>query len=277
MKKILDCTNIQTTYRSIQSILGVNLSEIINFVIENKCLFSIDSKYGYPSFERPDIKLIKEFFNINSFNYNYIIVHHASAILEDDSYLDKGIFNLKGLAETSDNSFKKFLSDFKIRYEINSNGTPFFEYQGNKISSDYLERRFSADKCINGFLYSYSILEDTNINQLKLCPEIVAHLGRQIGIDLRSEWIKRSVPSSVSFKVELEQLHSTTFPYAGQNMDYQAKQEYFIKSAIDYLLIEYAIMYQYPKDNPMIFLNEDVQVCKEDIISVIPLTKISDI
>lgn len=271
MSKVLDCTNIQTTYESLQSILKVNLEDLVDFIQTNTDRFSFDKKYGYSVFDRPDIKTIKEFFNISKFDYKSVMVHHASAILNDKSYLDQGIFNLKGLAETPTNTFKKFLNDFKIRFEVNSIGEPFFEYQGKKISTEYIEHRLTRDRCINGFLFSYSLLEDTNISEIKHCPELIAHLGRHIGIDLREEWIKRATPCMVSFKVDLEQLDKSTF--ASQNLNIQEKQEYFLKAAIDYLLIFDAIIYQYPKDNPMIFLNEDVQIYPENIAKIIPINQ----
>jgi glutaredoxin-related protein len=272
LNKVLDCTNIQTTYESLQSIIGVEMRNLVDFIKMNNNRFSFDSKYGYSIFDRPDIKTIKEYFKTNNFDYKSVIVHHASAILNDSSYLVQGIYNLKGLAETPKNTFKMFLKEFNIRFEVNAKGKPFFEYQGKEVSTDYIEHRFRQDQCINGFLFSYSLLEDTNISEIKQCPELIAHLGRHIGVDLRTEWIKKSTPSMVSFKVDLEKLHKSTF--AGQDLNYQEKQDYFIKAAIDYLLIFDAIMYQYTKDNPMIFLNEDVQINRDDIVNIIPINQI---
>ncbi|MGV2941462.1 hypothetical protein AB5I83_17800 [Mesobacillus sp. LC4] len=272
MSKILNCTNIQTTYESLKSILSVDLSELIKFIKLNTKRFSFDSKYGYSVYDRPDIKSIQEFFNIHNFDFNSVVVHHATAILNDKSYIDQGIYNLKGLAETPDNTFKTFLNGFDILFEVNSIGEPFFEYKGEKISTEYIDFRFRKDQCINGFLFSYSILEDTNIKEIKHCPELITHLGRQIGINLKEEWIQRSKPSMVSFKVDLKQIHGSTF--SGQALNYKERQNHFIKAAFDYLLIFDAIMFQYPKDNPMIFLNEDVQISPEDIVNIIPIEHI---
>lgn len=56
--------------------------------------------------------------------------------------------------------------------------------------------------------------------------------------------------------------------------DNKAKQEYFIKLAIEYLIIDEVMIYQYPKDNPMVFLKEEIQISPERIVNIVPLSEL---
>ncbi|MGN8845212.1 hypothetical protein ACTNDN_20630 [Niallia sp. HCP3S3_B10] len=271
MGHLLNCTNYESVFKSIKTILGVSHNSLIDFIKLNEYRIKLRRDFGYPIFERFEISEIKDYFNIDVFNYDEIIVHHAASLLENSTHLEQGIYNLKRLAETH-NSFKLFLSNYGITYDTDRVGTPYFAYNGNKVTSPYLESRFKKDLCINGFLFSYSVLEDTNIKDLKYCPEIVAHLGREIGIDLRREWIEQSNPCSVSFKVKLREIDNSTLNTSVA--DNKAKQEYFIKLAIEYLIIDEVMIYQYPKDNPMVFLKEEIQISPERIVNIVPLSEL---
>ncbi|MDL4840354.1 hypothetical protein [Aquibacillus rhizosphaerae] len=261
MNKLLDCTSIVTIYESLEEIIG---PKIRHFVRDHRNRFSL-SKHGIVNFDRVSIEEIKHYFKVSTFDYNEIVVHHAASIISQDSYKYGGLYNLKTLAKKTNNSFKDFLLDNGISFKLDSEGYPFFEYKDKRVTSRYLELRYKKDSNINGFLFSYSLKEDTNIDKIRLCPEIIKHLGEVVGLNLKAKWEAISVPSGISFKTNLFNIHKDTF---GFECSLYIKQEHFIKYSLDYLLIFDAIRYEYPKDHPMIFLKADQIVEPKDILSI---------
>ena len=82
MSKILDCTNIVTIYKSLQHLIG---DKVIDFVGDNKNRIQ-RSANGFTIFDRPSIEEIKDYLNINFFDYDEITVHHATSIINRESF-----------------------------------------------------------------------------------------------------------------------------------------------------------------------------------------------
>jgi len=175
--------------------------KIRQFAREHRNRFTYSS-FCTVNFDRLSIDEIKRYFNISVFDYNELVVHHATSIISKDSYSHSGIYNLKTLAEKPNNSFKDFLLENGIFFKLDTEGYPFFEYKNKRVTSPYLEIRYKKDTNINGYLFSYSVKEDSNVNENRECPEIIKHLGEVIGIDLKARWEKIAVPSCISFKVK---------------------------------------------------------------------------
>ncbi|MDQ6600756.1 hypothetical protein [Bacillus salipaludis] len=268
MSKILNCTSVETIYKSLENILGGN---VVGFVGDNNYRIKPPIN-GFVQFERPTIEYIKDYFRISNFAYDEVVIHHATSLINKSSFLEQGIYNLKTLAEMPFTYFKEFLQKNDIEFKLDQDGFPFFEYNCKRVTSNYLEVRYKRDQCINGYLFAYSIGEDSNIREIRNCPEIISHLGSLLGKDIKFQWERQSVPSFISFKVKLDDIHHSTFD--NENVTKQEKQEFFILKALEFLLIFDAIVYSYPKDHPMVYLKENKIITPEDILSI---KKIDDI
>lgn len=258
---LLNCLDYNTTIQSLENILKVNTDRISEFL--DQCRFKVTVEGPFRSFERIEMHEIKEFFNIDQFDFNEVVVHHVAAIINKESYYRNGILNLENLA-TTDNSFSEFLAQYDISLKINPSGTIYIMKDGKEIGSEYTAYRFSKDQCINGFLLGESALIDTNVKYIRRCPELISHIGRVIirNSEIERNWTERAIPSLISFRVPIEQIDATTFH---GELEYHEKQEFFIIKALEYLLLKQT---DYGIENPMIFLKEKATVPPENIISI---------
>jgi hypothetical protein len=262
MSNLLNCIDLVRTYESLGKILG----HLGKFILQNSKRITCENGY-YWRYDNLTIQDVKSYFNKYEFDFDEIAIYHVVAIINKESYMEKGLLNLGSLAKDSNNDFTNFLKEFGISFRQDREGNPDFEYNGIKISSDYVQHRLQKDQCINGFLLGESCLLDTNVSAIRECPEIIAHISREVINlpNLRNSWMQRAIPSFVSFKVKIEQIDSSTF---NKDLSIEEKKEFFLLKSIEYLLFKHT---HYPLENPMIYLKENINVCPERIMSITEL------
>ncbi|MCY8957746.1 hypothetical protein MOE39_28880 [Bacillus cereus] len=270
MKQILNCIDMEHTFDSISSILDVPMNQVISFLKENKWRISNDK--GFWRYDNLEFSDIQEYFNfdIKTCLFDEIVVNHIAAIRDKKSYLEVGLLNLKGLA-TQKNSFTEFLNNYDINIRIDNNGNINWYHNNKQITSDYLKVRSIKDKRINGFLFGAQAPYDSNIRDIKECPEIIKHIANVIIEDsqIPRNWTKQAIPSLISFKVKIEDIDNTTYPEA-HSID-EIRQS-CILDVFNYLLQTYAFC---PIGRArMIFLKEDISIPPSNIISIKTLDEI---
>ncbi|WP_106496402.1 hypothetical protein [Lentibacillus sp. Marseille-P4043] len=261
MEKLLDCSNLESTYKSVADILGVQISTVGKFILNNTYRFEIN-KYGSLEYKnRLDVDDLANSFNVaeEKIDFDYLTVQHVASIYDRNSLLTNGLMNIKDLF-TSDNAFRSKLKEYGLDTGTTANGEPYIEREGQIVSTDYLQHRFNRDRCINGFLTWIDAQTDSNVSNIRECPEIVSHIGRYIldSYALEKDWIRNSESSVISFKVALEEiLDINHIPVTKQHL---------LLSAIDCLL-KFHVGYKDYK-TIMIFLKENISIDASRIIDI---------
>ncbi len=261
MEKLLDCSDLQSTYKSVADILGVEESSVAKFILDNTYRFE-KNKYGFLEYiNKLTLGDILGSFSIDEedIDYDYLVVQHVASIYDRNSFLTKGLMSIKDLF-TSDNAFRSKLIDYGLKTGISANGGLYIEREGRIVTTKYLQHRIERDRCINGFLTWIDVQTDSNVSNIRECPEIVSHIGRYIlGSDtLEKDWIRNSESSVVSFKVTMEEIQDINhIPVTKQHL---------LLSAIDCLL-KYHVHYE-NHWTIMVFLKENISVDASRIIGV---------
>lgn len=265
---MLNCFNFEQTVKSLEPILDTTGQQIIKFA--NSIRYKVKQEGSFWNYSGLEVKEIKDYFKVERFNFESIVVHHVAAILNEESYRRNGLMSLGDLIIT-ENSFSNFFHSFGITFVKNSNGQVEM-YKGNEvIATDYTEHRFNKDQCINGFLLGEKALTSSNVKQMWYCPELIAHISRELlkGDTMELKWKEQAKPSIISFKVEIDSIDSSTF-YGYGNKQLHEKQEFFVCKAIEFLLHKIT---HYPFDENMVFLKEDVSIPAESIIAITHIDK----
>lgn len=261
MEKLLNCSDIDSTYSSVANILGIENSAISNFIVNNQHRFTIN-KYGYREYtDRLTLSDILNSFNItvDQIDFDYLVVQHVAAIYDRNSFLTKGLMSIRDLF-MSDNSVRSKLKEYGLNIGERANGELYIERGGKSVITDYLKHRLERDRCINGFLTWYDAETDSNVRDIRRCPEIVAHIGKEIlnSRTLEEDWIQNAQPSIISFKVTVEEIQEINYV--------PVTKEHLLLCAIDCLLKCHAQYDDYQKI--MIFLRENLSVDGSRIIEI---------
>lgn len=259
---MLNCFNFEQTVKSLEPILDTTSQQIIEFVssIRNK----VKHEGSFWDYSGLEVNEIKDYFKVERFNFESIVVHHVAAILNEESYRENGIMSLGNLI-VSDNSFSNFFHSFGITFEKNSNGLVQMYKDNEVIGTDYTDTRFKDDQCINGFLLREKALTSSNVKEMWYCPELIAHISRELlkSDTMKLNWEQQAKPSILSFKVEIDSIDSSTFGYGNKLL--HEKQEFFVCKAIEFLLHKIT---DYPLVENMVFLKEYVSIPPENIIAI---------
>ncbi|MDA2111795.1 hypothetical protein P4388_10900 [Bacillus thuringiensis] len=264
MNRILNCIDMEHTFDSISSILDVPTDQVISFLKENKWRISNDE--GFWRYDNLDFNDIQQYFNfdIKTCLFDEIVINHIAAILDQNSFFKEGLLNLKGLIKQK-NCFTEFLNNYGITMMLDDSNNITWFHNKKQITSSYLEHRLTKDRCINGFLFGDEAQHDSNIRDIKECPEIIKHISDVILQDsqIARNWIEQAQPSLISFKVKIEDIDKTT--YIGAHSLNEIRMS-CILDVFDFLLHKYAFC---PIGRTrMIFLKEDISIPPSDIISI---------
>ncbi|MFB5676441.1 hypothetical protein ACE3NQ_08570 [Paenibacillus terreus] len=262
-KNMLNCLTPDLLKKSLSTILSTNTDDIDNFIISQR--FRVKQNGIRWDYDNLDLNSILSYFNVSTeeLAFDSITVSHIAAILDKESFFKHGMLSLKDLFAT-ENTFKSFLSKHGVTLEVKEENISIFVRE-KKVSTDYLDYRVEKDQCINGFMFGDDPENDRNISNIKRCPEIVSHIGRELLRDsnLENKWIKCSTPSVITLKVKIDKIDPTTFPSAV--IDDTGGRSYLLLKAFERLLF---INTNYPSDNPMIYLKETASISAECIIDI---------
>ncbi|WP_053957349.1 hypothetical protein [Inediibacterium massiliense] len=178
------------------------------------------------------------------------------------------------LSKTTDLS--KFLACKGINFKETSQGLiTFFNNKivdWNSFDGSYayrIKKRLKArgeyiDNCINGFLFNHLFWEDSNVEHIRDCPEIVSDicyvLNRQ---DILNEWRKISTLYALGFLVDIKDI---IFDEHAKLKTTKSKIYLTYKYVIYYLVQVYHNVWNTRFNNPIIRLKDNQSVIKENII-----------
>lgn len=261
---MLNCLNPDLMKKSLSTILNTNTDNINKFIFSQR--FRVRQEDIRWDYDTLDLNSILSFFNvtIEEIAFDSITVSHISAILDKESFFKHGMLSLKALFAT-ENTFKSFLAEHGVTLEVKKENNLSIYVREKKMSTDYLDYRVEKDQCINGFMFGDDPEYNRNISNIKRCPEIVSHIGRELLRDskLEDEWIKRSTPSIITLKVKINEIAPTTFP--GAVVDDTGGRSHLILKAFERLLF---LNTNYPSENPMIYLKETADINAECIFDI---------
>ncbi|WP_268624918.1 hypothetical protein [Paenibacillus alvei] len=267
-KNMLNCLTPNLLKKSLSTILSTNTDDIDKFIISQR--FRVKQHGNRWDYDNLDLNSILSFFNVSieELTFDSITVSHIAAILDKESFFKHGMLSLKALFAT-ENTFISFLAEHGVTLEVEEEKISIYVHE-KKMSTDYLDYRVEKDQCINGFMFGDDPENDRNISNIKRCPEIVSHIGRELLRDskLEDEWIKCSTPSVITLKVKIDEIDPTTFPWAA--VDDTGGRSYLLLKAFERLLF---INTNYPSDNPMIYLKETASISADCIFDIRKIRK----
>lgn len=169
----------------------------------------------------------------------------------------------------------KFLASKSITFKKEKQGLNVY-YNGELVdwnnfncSSSYRARKRLRtqgkyiDNCINGFLFNHLFWEDSNVEHIKYCPEIVIDICDELKRrDIISEWEKISTTYALGFIMDVGDI---TFDEYTRFKTTKSKI-YLIYKFIVYFLVQiYHNEWSARLDNPIIRLKDNKSVSKENI------------
>lgn len=274
-KRILYTTSHDDIIESISNISGCSVTDITNYL-----------EYSQP-FRNTfvgDIKFDKFFKNIgiqfSGNNQLYEIIRFDSCVISHlttrISQPDKSdIYNLsRVLSEPTDISkflaskgliFKKTAREL-ITYYNNElvNWNSFDSPITSRIKVKLRTSDKYMDNCINGFLFNHLIWEDSNVEHIKDCPEIITDichvLHRQ---DIVNEWENISKSYALGFLADVKDIILDNYTQCSM---IKSKIYLIYKYVIYYLIQMYHGVWNPKFDNPIIRLKDNCSVGKDNII-----------
>ena len=257
-EKILDCRNFETTLKSLEDILGVEKRKITKYIASNKDNVDVEEFLDEIGVENPIISHI-------------VIQHLTTAFDECESIKKYGIVNTKKVLEW-DTSLNRFLKENNIYFDFtNDNVKLFFKSKEIKlVKHDSFNRNLTLHKLttdfrINGFLKVESILKYSYIQK---CPEIINAISEITDSTLIYKWFKITKPYLVFCKIPLNSISSyITFYDSELELDDIEKSQKLLDIALQYLESENT-------REEIIYLNNEYEIQKEDIIETIKLERI---
>ncbi|MCB2292175.1 hypothetical protein LGK95_01315 [Clostridium algoriphilum] len=274
-KKVLWTTSYEDTIESISYICGCSEESINNYL-----------KYSVPfnNIIVEDIKLSKFFktigvkFNCNNdlfeiIKFDRCVISHLTTRTTLPNESD--IYCLaRALTKTTDIS--KFLASKGITFKEMAQGLITYHtteiVDWNSFDSSYtyrIKKRLKVrgkyiDNCINGFLFNHLFWEDSNVEHIKDCPEIVSDicyvLNRQ---DIVNEWRKISTSYALGFLVDIKDI---IFDEHTKFKTIKSKIYLTYKYVIYYLVQVYHDVWNTRFNNPIMRLKDNKSVSKENIV-----------
>jgi|GEM_PF-4853864 len=265
MEHILNGLNKSEVIRSLANIINTTPDKIEEFVESQH--YRVQSEGISWTYDNLELDHILSHFAITlgDIQMDGVTVSHVAAIMDKESFLQHGLMSLYALFST-DNPVTSFLKEHGITFETQTGRSLRILVNGQPMSTDYLDVRLSKDRCINGFLFGDDPEDDRNISQLKECPEIIGHIGRELlhTSSLREEWISRSIPSIITFKANIEEIDTSTF-YDEFKATIEMRRGFFLLKAFERLLF---MGTGYLGDNPMVYLKENVNISADRILQI---------
>lgn len=277
--KTIDCSNKNAIYQSLKEILRVNRTIIDNFIKEN--VEKVKEEKGCLNREIN----IDKFFNLafgKSYNdkqllemikFDYVALFHLTTILDESSFRKSGLLNLTSLFEY-DNPLKTFLKKYDI--ELVKEGKDFLILNSGEVINNkgfFLKPRIEHDRCINGFLFKKGIKSHYDVQGIKRCPEFLQNISEATRKpEVIDEWKRDTSPAIIKYRVKVFDMSLDTFTnnfYRNELFDNLIERyKFFYKEILRYLLLNAAELWDYRHDNCMVFLNENYNVPKDDILNI---------
>ncbi|MGP3783690.1 hypothetical protein [Paenibacillus sp. 1A_MP2] len=257
MENILDGTSLTTQFESAKNILGVSHAEFVEFLQSQR--YRVKMKDGGYYYENLCVDDILEYFNLvpEDIYIDAVLISHITPIIDRESFYQYGMLSLKELFRL-DTPFKSFMLEFGITPLVNENGHLKLLVNDVPKSSPYLDYRMNRDRRINGFMFNEKAEEDNNIEEMLKCPEFIS----KVSDELVDAWAERSRPSVITFKAFINEIDVSTISLE----DHTNIHTYFLHQLVERLL--FVISHYADPRNPMIYLNESVNIDANRIIGI---------
>ncbi|MDV2684006.1 hypothetical protein RYX56_06420 [Alkalihalophilus lindianensis] len=251
--RILDCSTVETTIKSLSDLLKTDEKSINSFINSNKYrIINKDKCWRYDNLYIDDV--LSHFnLQLQEIYPDKLFMFHLTTGIGDGSFRQNGVLNLESIIKND--ILSAFFAEFgiQINYEVNS--PPIIKFKGQEFTDDMLFHRFNKDKCINGFLIKEDAENNSNVRHIRECPEFIWDISNLIKMpELVGKWKKSAKPMKLSLLVNFE------------DVDYFEPLEYVLK-AIEYVLFKNT-SYWDPDKNFMVFLQGEVCISPENITEI---------
>lgn len=254
--KILDCTNFETTLKSLQEILGGEKRVITKYIANHK--------------DNVDVEEFLDEIGVESIIITHIIIQHLTTAFDECESIKKyGLVNTKKVLEW-DTSLNRFLKENDIYFDFaNDNVKLFFKNKEVKlVKHDSFNRNLTLHKLtkdfqIDGFLKVEKILDYSFI---KYYPEILNEISEITDSSLIYKWLEITKPYVLFCKVNLNSI-SSYYTFNDSELEEIEKSQKLLDIALKYLSGENTREWY-------MFLNNEYEISKEDIVETIELERI---
>ncbi|MGF3103687.1 hypothetical protein [Rossellomorea sp. DUT-2] len=251
--RILDCSSVETTLKSLSDLFGTNEETLVMFIDSNKDRISnIDKLWKYNNIYIEDVL---KYFNLRKDDIlpDKLFMFHLTSGIDESSFQQNGILNIESIIKND--IFSSFFADSGISIQYEEGAPPLIHFMGKSFKDEMLFHRFNSDKCINGFLIKEDAENNSNVRHIRECPEFIWDISKIIHMpELIEKWKASAKPMKLSLLVNFE------------DINYFNPSEYVLK-AIEYVLFK-KTGYWDPDKNFMVFLNEDGFVSPENITEI---------
>ncbi len=140
----------------------------------------------------------------------------------------------------------------------------FIEPAAYRIKKRIRKRGEYIDNCINGFLFNHLIWEDSNVEHIKVCPEIVSDICLTLNrYDILQEWSNISTSYTLGFLADVKDI---IFDEHTQCKTLKSKIYLIYKYVIYYLVQVYHGEWNPRFNNPIIRLRDNHFIGRESIV-----------
>ncbi|MDR4943059.1 hypothetical protein RGU39_21095 [Bacillus wiedmannii] len=273
MNKLINTTDSDQIYKTLSLILEIRKEYLEHYIFKN-CFYLANLDVN-----EMDINHLFQYLSKSNLDYNNdiqfdsVAVSHLTARNNGHDIENQPLYNLFD-ALTKESDLSQSFSKLNIKFQRNENTINTY-YRGKLIDwSDYNEvnayrvnvrlgKTQSTDRCICGFLFNDKIFENSNISSFREIPEVALDIltlfKEQAAIDA---WKQQTKTYIVTFKVPITQVN-----FNQQFSDVKDKQLFIIKQCIQYLCKNKLNQWE-SYHNPMVFLNEDINVNSNNILNV---------
>lgn len=251
--KVLDCTTIETTFKSLSVLFKTDVKSVKNFIENNEYRLSRDGEYW--SYDALKIEDILGYFNLYEKEIipEKVVIFHITSTPTLSNFRDYGVLNLKSALENE--LFSSFFSNAGVKINYDENSPPLICYQEETFEDTLLFNRFFTDACVNGFLINEDAEDNPNITHIRNCPEFIHDISRLIKMPgLVEQWQRIAKSMKISMYVDFEDLN------------HYEPAEYVLK-AVEYILFKNKY-YWSPRENYIVYLKENINVPPENIIRI---------
>jgi hypothetical protein len=273
-KKIMYTTSYDDIIESISDICNCSIDSINGYLEHSQpfCNTFVGDIELNPFFKKIGVHFTgnNELYEIIQF-HSCVISHLTTRINQPDK---SDIYYLvKAFSEPTDIS--NFLANKGLTFEKTAQGLITYHndkivewnsYDNTAIYRIIKRLRIKGkyiDNCINGFLFNDKIWEDSNVEHIKDCPEIISDicnvLHRQ---DIINEWENISKTYAIGFFVDVKDI---IFDEHTRFNTKKSKMYLIYKYVIYYLVQNYHGLWRPRFDNPIIRLQDNQIVDKNDI------------
>ncbi|SMQ77510.1 hypothetical protein SAMN05444673_2839 [Bacillus sp. OV166] len=251
--RILDCSTIETTIKSLSTLLKTDQKTVNLFIESNKYRITNNDKNTY--YDNLSIENVLNFFNLreNEILPNKLLMFHLTSGIDDTSFRQNGILNLETVIKNG--ILSDFFSESGVQIKYEEGSPPIIKYKGKDYSDEMLFHRFNTDNCINGFLIKEDAENNRNVSHIRECPEFIWDISKLIRMpQLVGKWTENAKPMKLSLLLNFE------------DVQHYNPSEYVLK-AIEYVLFKNTSFWD-PDKNFMVFLHEDVCISPKNIMEV---------